>query len=120
MGKKILLVDDDENIREFLGGFLKELGYEIDEAANLQEALTKLGQYSPDLVLLDVNLPDSRGSEGLKRVRAVSPTVKVLMVTGDADSQLEEETKALGALGYLTKPFLMEGIQKTVEHHLKD
>ncbi len=120
MSKKILLIDDDENIREFLGGFLKDLGYEIEEAARLQEALTKLEQRLPDLVLLDVNLPDARGSEGLKKVRAISPNLKVLMVTGDADSQLEEETKTLGALGYLTKPFLMEEIQKMLEFHLKD
>lgn len=116
MGKKILVVDDDNYIREFLGGLLKDLGYEIEEATCLQEDLTKLAQSSVDLVLLDVNLPDSRGSDGLKKIRAVLPAAKVLMVTGDADGKLEEETKALGALGYLTKPFLIEEIQARISN----
>lgn len=115
---KLLIVDDDQELRGMLAGFLQSLGYEVEQAASVNDALARLQQSPPDLVMLDMGLPDSEGSEGLQKIRSAFPSTKVVMVTGNADGVLEKETRALGALDYITKPFDLEQIAQKLERML--
>ncbi len=94
---KILVVDDDTPLREMLASTVEMFGYEVAQAGSIQEALEKLKQGPIDLVMLDVKLPDADREQGLKRIREMFPQLKVIMVTGNVDDELEKQTKALGA-----------------------
>jgi two-component system, OmpR family, KDP operon response regulator KdpE len=104
-GIRILLVDDESAIRRALRSPLMELGFHVVEAVRGEEALQLLRSGSFDVVLLDINMPGIGGMETLRRIRAVSPKLPVLMLTvRDAE---EEKVSALdeGADDYVTKPF---------------
>lgn len=104
MSKKILVVEDEAAIRENIVEYLKQQDYQLIEAADGQEALEKIEQYDPDLIVLDLMLPMVDGLEVMKTIRKTSMT-PVIMVTArdeEIDKLLGLE---LGADDYLTKPF---------------
>jgi len=102
---RILLVDDESAIRRALRPPLVELGFQVGEAVRGEEALQMLRSATFDVVLLDINMPGIGGIETLRRIRAASPKLPVLMLTvRDAE---DEKVNAfeLGADDYVTKPF---------------
>ena len=103
-GKKILVVEDEEGIRVFLTTRLGRAGYEVVEAVNGLEGLQKFYSDRPDIVILDIAMPEMDGWQTLQRIREVS-TVPVLMLT--AATQEHEKIRGLdgGADDYITKPF---------------
>jgi YesN/AraC family two-component response regulator len=108
---KILLVDDESHIRKFIGLLARGLGSPvIIEAANCDEALAKFAEESPDLVLLDVNLPGTGGLQILSAILAQKPEAKVVMLTSLANRQTVEESLRLGAVGYIRKDTPKEAI----------
>lgn len=82
MNAKILIVDDESEIREFLQRHLRYLGHQVDTAEDGEQAVTKLSDDRFDLVVTDINMPRMNGLELLKRVRADFPTVRVIVMTG--------------------------------------
>jgi CheY-like chemotaxis protein len=101
---KILLVDDEAHVRKFIGILAGGLGSPvIIEAGNGAEALAKFAAESPDLVLLDVNLPDMDGLQVLSAILARDPDATVVMLTSLANRQTIEESLRLGAAGYIRK-----------------
>jgi len=101
---KILLVDDEPHVRKFIGLLARGLGSPvIIEAANGEEALAKFAAESPELVLLDVNLPGMDGLQILSAILARDPEAKVVMLTSLANRQTVEESLRLGAVGYIRK-----------------
>jgi DNA-binding NarL/FixJ family response regulator len=108
---KILLVDDEPHVRKFIGLLARGLGSPvIIEAANSEEALAKYIEESPDLVLLDVNLPGQDGLQILAAILAHDPDAKVVMLTSLANRQTVEESLRLGAVGYIRKDTPKEAI----------
>lgn len=106
--KHALVVDDSRAMRAILGKFLRELGFEIHEAASGLEALVKIGKIvKPDIVLVDWNMPEMDGCEFLRRIRQDDDykAVPVMMVT--TESEMDQVSIALdaGANEYLMKPF---------------
>ena len=99
--------------------FLISLGYGVEVASTGREGLAKLKENLVDMVLLDVKLPDIEGPQLLMEIRALYPTLKVMMVTGSVDDKLMAETKALGASGYFTKPFNLVELAQALEKNLK-
>lgn len=101
---KILLVEDDENIRIMVGAMLESAGYQVIETRSCSAALTLVGSYLPDLILLDLGLPDMDGMELLAYVRKTELTPIIVL---SARSDESEKVKAfdLGANDYITKPF---------------
>lgn len=79
------------------------------------DALNKVSLDAPDLVLLDLNLPDMPGFEVLDRLRAQSFTVPVVIVSGKTDPLMAEAARALGAVDYVTKPFALERLTQAVQ-----
>jgi two-component system KDP operon response regulator KdpE len=102
--KVILIVDDEARMRRFVRMNLELEGYQVTEAGNGLEALEKVRDDLPDLVLLDVMMPDMDGFETLERLREVS-TVPVIMLTVKAEEEDRIRGLELGADDYVTKPF---------------
>lgn len=102
--RKILLVDDEMHIRKYVGLILKELGVEtIVEAANGEQALEQYQAHQPELVLLDVNMPQMDGIETLRRLKEIAPASLVVMLTSLATRQIIEQAFELGAENYIRK-----------------
>ena len=104
MKPRILVVDDESRIRRFVRMNLDLEGYDVIEAADGLEALARARDEIPDLVLLDVMMPDMDGFETLERLRSVS-SVPVIMLTAKGDEDDRVRGLDLGADDYVTKPF---------------
>ena len=102
---RILIVDDEQSVREVLSEYFTEQGYSVENAGGGEEALALVQRSTPDLVLLDVRMPGIDGVETLRRIREIAPDVSVIMVTANEDVGLARETLKLGALDYVAKPF---------------
>jgi excisionase family DNA binding protein len=106
-GPLILIVDDDERIREYVRVNLEMEGYTVREAGDAEQGLELLEEASPDLILLDVMMPKVDGWEMLRRVRERHgvDTVPVVMYSGKVDEESLREATARGAQGFIGKPF---------------
>ncbi|HVD49971.1 MAG TPA: response regulator [Gaiellaceae bacterium] len=106
-GPVVLIVDDDERLREYVRVNLEMEGYAVHEAASAEEGLRILEESTPDLVLLDVMMPQMDGWEMLKRVqeRHGAGTIPVVMFSGKIDEAAADEATSRGAQGFIGKPF---------------
>jgi excisionase family DNA binding protein len=106
-GPLVLIVDDDEQVREYVRINLEAEGYNVREAGNAEEGLQVLEDSQPDLVLLDVMMPQVDGWEMLQRLheRHGEDAVPVVMFSGKADAASADEVAERGAQGFIGKPF---------------
>ena len=111
---RVLVVDDDTEVRLILREFLTGRGYEVTVAEGGAEAIAALEKERPDVVLLDVAMPEMDGVETLKRIVALRPTLPVIMVTANADIVVTAKLLALGAADYIPKPFDLEYLDQAV------
>ena len=114
-GPVVLIVDDDERVREYVRVNLEMEGYAVREAGNAEEGLGVLEEVSPDLILLDVMMPEVDGWEMLRRVqeRHGVGAIPVVMFSGKVNEQSAQEATARGAQGFVGKPF---DPQQLIEH----
>jgi DNA-binding response OmpR family regulator len=115
MKKKILVVDDEDDILHFLDLVLSEKGYAVKTAANGHEALTHAQRDPPDLVLLDIMMPQMDGWEVLKLLRVDEATARVPVAMLSARTEARDRVQGLqeGAIDYICKPFsLSELLEK--------
>ncbi len=115
---RVLVVDDDEGIRVALRRFLGTKGYEATEAGTAAEAEAALLRTAPDLVLLDLCLPDGDGVELIPSLRSACPGVAVVVLTGHGSVEVAVEAIKAGAEQFLTKPVDMEALLLVVERVL--
>jgi two-component system KDP operon response regulator KdpE len=104
MRQKILVIDDEPDIRGLLTHLLSR-EYTVIEAADGAEGLRLFKRHDPHLVLLDINLPDLRGTDVLRAIRKHDKHSVVLMLSSYGDLKSMRETLALGAAGHISKPF---------------
>jgi excisionase family DNA binding protein len=106
-GPLVLIVDDDEKLREYVRVNLEAEGYEVREAGDAEGALGALGERSPDLILLDVMMPQVDGWETLRRIQEHTGVgaIPVVMFSGKIDEQSAAEAAQRGAQGFIGKPF---------------
>jgi DNA-binding NarL/FixJ family response regulator len=118
---RILVIDDDEDFLEMTESFLEE-NHEVTLAVSGHGALELLAQnYTPDLILLDVSMPGMDGYETLRNIRALDAAadIPVIFLTGMNETTAELRGLELGAMDYITKPFVKEILLKRLELHLK-
>src|SRR5438552_2260895 len=113
--KSILVADDDASIRSLLKQLLTDEGYSITEAATGTEVVAQVGESSPDLVIMDVRMPELDGIEALPKVKTASPKTSVLIMTAFGSSNAAIKAMELGAFDYITKPFELDKISHTVK-----
>src|SRR3954469_1964112 len=119
MSEKILIVDDQYGIRILLNEVLQKEGYDTYQAANGLQALEIVQENVPDLILLDMKIPGMDGIEILKRVKALYPDMKVIIMTAYGELDMIQEAMDLGAITHFAKPFDIDDIRKAVAKHLK-
>ena len=115
MNKRILIVDDSFYMRTMLKNMLTDAGYDVvGEAANGQQALEMAVATTPDLITLDVILPDNTGLDVLKGIRQQQPDAKVVMCSAVGQETIVNEAIENGALAYIVKPFSEERVLEIV------
>lgn len=120
MKQSLLIVDDEQVIREVLTEKLTSAGYRCDSAGNSAEALKKLENGNAFcLVLSDIDMPGQNGMSLLKEIKSRNPEIDVVMVTGVVDVDTAIQSIRLGASDYLTKPFNLDDVVLTVERTLE-
>lgn len=116
--KKLLVVDDEPEICDFLKSFFEDREYEVDVASSGYQALERVKTARPHVVLLDVHMPGMDGMGVLKEIKDNHPGVKVIMVTAIETQEKIEEAMRLGADNYITKPLSLEYLEKDVQEKI--
>ncbi|HEY8370461.1 MAG TPA: sigma-54 dependent transcriptional regulator [Thermodesulfobacteriota bacterium] len=116
---RILIVDDEASLLEFLEIMLAKEGYAVVTARTGAEALARIGQETFDLVITDVQMPEVSGLELLRRVKEVSPDTAVIMITAFASAETAVEAMKEGAYDYITKPFKVDEIKLVIKNALE-
>lgn len=118
MAKQILVVDDEERIRQSLNGILEDEGYEVLEAKDGPQALKQIEADPPELVLLDIWMPGMDGMEVLERMKGQIPNLPVIMISGHGNIELAVKAVKLGAYDFIEKPLSLEKVLLTVNNAL--
>src|SRR5215472_11127645 len=120
-GDKILIIEDDEDLRQAAEAQLERDGYEIHAVVSAELAIQVLKQSAPHLVILNLRLPGVRGLEFLKRIRAEHPETAVVVMTAFATVRTAVEAMKAGASEYLAKPVhpcdLKAIVRRSLDHH---
>jgi DNA-binding response OmpR family regulator len=122
-GKRILVVDDDPDIVTAISATLADLGASVDTAGDGNTAVALAEEKEPDLVILDIMLPQKSGFLVLEKLRRNQPRSegpRVVMITGNEGRRHRQYAEALGVDEYLTKPFRMDRLREATEKLLSD
>jgi len=116
---RILVVDDEESIREFFEIMLKREGYEVLTASNGREGLEVLKKQQVDLVISDIQMPELSGMEFLVKVKEVDPEMVMIMITAFGSTETAVEAMKLGAYDYVQKPFKIDEVKIIIRQALE-
>ncbi len=118
-GTKVLVVDDDRDVLRILRAFLEQRGYVFVGASNSEQALTKTKDENPQVVLLDIQLPDRNGLEVLQEIHGIDRNIRIIVISGWAVDVLSDEALHLGAFDFVTKPFDLDILERLLFQCLK-
>ncbi len=120
--QRILVVDDSEDMRDLLQRLLERAGYRVVLAADGQASLTQAKRHHPDLVLMDLSLPDMDGWEAVRHLRKMREfrTTPIIAVTAHVSPQEEERAMAAGCTAHIGKPFDTRVLLQSIARLLKD
>jgi DNA-binding NtrC family response regulator len=116
----VLAVDDEQNIRRLIRNEFTLEGYEVTTAKSGEEGLALIEQKQFDVVLLDIKLPKLNGLDVLRKIKEISNTTEVIMITGYGDVQSAVSSLKLGAMDYVTKPFKLDDLLASVQKAVSD
>ena len=116
---KILIIDDQPNVRALLDVLLRQQGYEVVLAENGWKGLELYSREHPDVILLDLNMPELDGVTVLKQIRSVDPNQPVIILTGDSTSETERQVRALGVSEFILKGSSLKILADTLKGLLK-
>jgi two-component system nitrogen regulation response regulator NtrX len=119
-GETILIVDDEESVRNSLVGVMKDEGYEVVTASSGKEGIDLLNEAQPALVLLDIAMPGMDGIETLRRLREMRPDMPVVMVTGHGTIETAVKTTKMGAYDFIVKPPELQHLTLVVRHGIEE
>jgi CheY-like chemotaxis protein len=115
---RVLVVDDELEFRKVLAEYLEDRGFDVIEAQDGEEALLRVPDFHPHIVLMDVMMAGMGGVEALKRIKTAAPETCVIMVTAVEDIDSARGALALGASDYVTKPFSFQYLDSVLEVHM--
>ncbi len=119
MGKRILIVDDAAFMRMMIKNIVTKHGYEVvGEAENGQVAVELYKQLKPDLVTMDITMPEMNGIEGVKAIRQIDPNANIIMCSAMGQQAMVMEAIQAGAKDFIVKPFQQERILQAIERVL--
>lgn len=120
MEKRILTVEDSTSLREMISFVLKEAGYDVVEAKDGQDALSRLNETSVDMVITDLNMPVMNGIELTRSLRSSSAYkfIPIVFLTTESQEKKKQAAKEAGATGWIVKPFKPEKLLKVVKRVL--
>lgn len=118
MQKLIQIIEDDEDIRDVIEFILQESEYEVNVASNAKEFKINLLNTLPDLILMDVRLPDGNGLELCRKLKQSIETRHIPVIIISAHATAEESSKLAMADDFVAKPFDLDDLVKLIEHHL--
>lgn len=116
---KILVVDDDQNFCALAKRILESMQYQVDIATGGEEAISKIHDFEPQVVLLDVKMPRLTGDELVKMIKAWKPHIEVIMVTAVHNHLLERDCMQNGAFAYFTKPLKFDQLEEKLREALE-
>jgi len=116
---KLLIVDDELDVREFAKNFFSRRNIECFTAAGGIEAVSLFKEHRPNLTLLDIRMEDKNGIDVLEEIKKIDPNAKVIMVTGVEEEEAANKSKELGAIGYIHKPLVLEELEQVVLKEIK-
>ena len=117
---RFLVVDDEPLVREMLNDILIDLGYDVVGQANDGiSAIEKAAQLKPDVICLDINMPEMSGLDALASIKTSNKSIVVIMVTANNDSSTVQQAIRTGADGYILKPFSAQQIVKAVNRGIE-
>jgi len=116
---RILVVDDDENIRKVLSMILEGEGYKVDQAETAKQAIEKSRKNFYNIALIDIRLPDMEGIELLTKMRDTTPRMRKIIITGYPTLQNAIEAVNRGADAYILKPFDVTKVLATIKEQLR-
>lgn len=116
---KILVVDDEHDICDFVKTFFRERGFQVFTALNADEALSITKRERPELILLDIRMQGMDGLAALKHIKEFDKSIKIIMVTALEDQDKMREAYKLGAIDYITKPLVLDYLEEVVGKNLK-
>ncbi len=115
--KNILIVDDSRTSRRFLRDILERAGCNIvGEAINGQEGFDQYVKLNPDIVTMDITMPEVDGIESLKLIKKYNPDAQVIMITAAGQKEKMMEAVKFGAAEFITKPFMEESVLTALRH----
>jgi DNA-binding NtrC family response regulator len=115
---KILIIDDDESNRESLDMYLTEEGEDVVTAGTGERGVVQYREHRPDVVILDIRLPDIDGFTVLKRLKELNDDVKVIMITAYHDEHTIKRAMDLGAFAYVKKPIDLSDLESVIGRSL--
>lgn len=115
----LLIVDDEVGIVEEIRFFFEEEGFKVYTADSGGDGIVMIQQYQPDLLLIDIKLPDISGLKVLAAVKQVSPGTKTIVITGYVDQILIDEAEKIGRDAFLQKPFSLDLLKAEVDRLLR-
>jgi CheY-like chemotaxis protein len=116
---KVLVIDDEPNVRTLLDMLLRPKGYDVMLADNGSTGLQLYRQEHPDIILLDLQMPTLDGVTVLKKIRSVDPEQPVIVLTGDTSPETEQQVRALGVSEFIVKGSSLHAVEDTVKRLLK-
>lgn len=115
MAQTLMIVDDDPQLMRVLSMFFDLEGYHVIQARNGREALDMLHEYQPDILLLDLMMPEIGGEEVIRQIRSTRKVRHLPVIIFTAAETREEELRAAGASYFIAKPFSLDGLRDTVQ-----
>ena len=116
---KVLVIDDQPNVRALLDFLLRQKGFDVTLAENGRTGLQLYRQEHPDVILLDLQMPELDGVAVLKQIRSVDLKQPVIVLTGDTKPETERQVRALGVSEFIVKGSSLHGVEDTLKRLLK-
>lgn len=112
---KILVVDDEQDIRDMISDVLTSFGNQTQTANNIKTATAQIEEFKPELILLDLKLDKEDGMDVLKYSKTSHKDIKVIVITGFSEKDTEQTVRSLGADGFTTKPINVGNLNKLIQ-----